>query len=70
MVMLVAPSGPHEGQPIWSCSTYPTCRGTIAIAPDAPRPVEHQIRSVPGAPAPSMIDALKRWWTDLGRRSR
>ena len=52
MVMLKAPSGPHAGQPVWSCSTYPTCRGTIVIEPDAEQPVE----------VPSMIDALRRWW--------
>lgn len=54
MVMLTAPSGPHEGHPIWSCSSYPTCRGTIVIEPDAEQPAE----------VPSMVDALRRWWAD------
>jgi hypothetical protein len=37
MVTLTAPSGPHAGQPIWSCSTYPMCRGMVAVAGDPPR---------------------------------
>ena len=36
MVMLTAPSGDHAGQPIWSCSTYPMCRGMVAVADDPP----------------------------------
>lgn len=34
--MLIPPTGRHAGQPIWSCSTYPTCRGMIAVADDPP----------------------------------
>lgn len=36
MVTLTAPSGPHAGRPIWSCSTYPACRGMVAVD-DVPR---------------------------------
>ena len=38
MITLIAPSGQHAGQPIWSCSTYPMCRGMVAAADDAPKP--------------------------------
>lgn len=38
MITLIAPSGQHAGQPIWSCSTYPMCRGMVAAADDAPTP--------------------------------
>lgn len=34
---LIAPSGPHAGQPIWSCSSYPRCRGMTAADDDPPR---------------------------------
>ena len=37
MVTLTARSGPHAGQPIWSCSTYPICRGMVAAADEPPR---------------------------------
>jgi hypothetical protein len=37
MVMLIAPTGRHAGHPIWSCSTYPMCRGVIAVVDDVPR---------------------------------
>ena len=43
MVTLTAPSGPHAGQSIWSCSTYPACRGMVAgtdASPSAePQPI-------------------------------
>jgi hypothetical protein len=37
MVMLIAPTGRNAGHPIWSCSTYPRCRGMVAFAGDPPR---------------------------------
>ena len=64
MVMLIAPGGPHAGQPIWSCSTYPACRGTIVIDLDAPESATHRPRTPTGASAHSIVDVLKRWWTD------
>ena len=38
MVTLTAPSGPHAGRPIWSCSTYPMCRGMVADDPPSAEP--------------------------------
>jgi hypothetical protein len=55
MVMLNARSGPHAAQPIWSCSTYPKCRGTIAIA-IAEGPFEPADGLVPSAAGRAELD--------------
>ena len=49
-MVLMTPSGPQVGQPIWSCSTYPQCRGMAADDP-------------PRAEQPASIDARPRWQT-------
>jgi hypothetical protein len=56
MVRLVPSGGDEAGEPIWSCATYPTCRGTLPIAED---------RSSAGgslAPADSRADRIRAGW--------
>ncbi len=60
MVLRTAGRGPNVGQRFWGCSTFPKCRGTIAIAADPPEPVCERVSSAAGSSAQAEFEARKR----------
>jgi hypothetical protein len=60
MVLRTAGRGRYEGQQFWGCSTYPKCRGTIAIAEDPPEHAAKSVASAAGGSAQAEFETRKR----------
>jgi len=60
MVLRTAGRGRYEGQQFWGCSTYPKCRGTVALTEDPAELVAERVSLAPGSSAQAEFEARKR----------
>jgi hypothetical protein len=69
MVLRTAGRGRYEGQQLWGCSTYPKCRGTLAIAEGPPEPIAERVASAAGSSAQAEFEARERRRAERIRRT-
>lgn len=69
MVRLIVSGGEHAGEPIWSCATYPKCRGTVAVDEYSVGVVAERASSATGSPAPAAFEAQERGPAERIRRA-
>ena len=60
MVLRTAGRGPNVGQRFWGCSTFPKCRGTIAIGAESLDEGAERMTSRAGSSAQAEFEARKR----------